>query len=59
MNEHLDPSGSHLTSEEQDIDRALRPLRFDDFMGQPLVLDNLQVFVQAANQRQDAKGQKW
>ena len=54
MNEHLDPSGTHLTSEEQDIDRALRPLRFDDFMGQPLVLDNLQVFVQAANQREDA-----
>jgi Holliday junction DNA helicase RuvB len=54
MNEHLDPSGSHLSSEDQDIDRALRPLRFDDFMGQPLVLDNLQVFVQAANQREDA-----
>ena len=54
MNEHLDPNGEHFTPEEQDIDRALRPLRFDDFMGQPQVLDNLQVFVQAANQREDA-----
>ena len=54
MNEHLDPKGEHFTPEEQDIDRALRPLRFDDFMGQPQVLDNLQVFVQAANQREDA-----
>ena len=54
MNKHLDPHGEHFTPEEQDIDRALRPLRFSDFMGQPQVLDNLQVFVQAANQRQDA-----
>ena len=54
MNEHLDPHGEHFTPEEQDIDRALRPLRFSDFMGQSQVLDNLQVFVQAANQREDA-----
>jgi len=54
MNEHLDPYGEHFSPEEQDIDRALRPLRFSDFMGQPQVLDNLQVFVQAANQREDA-----
>ena len=54
MNEHLDPHGEHFTPEEQEIDRALRPLRFSDFMGQPQVLDNLQVFVQAANQRVDA-----
>lgn len=54
MNEHLDPEGAHFTPEDQDIDRALRPLQFADFMGQPQVLDNLQVFVQAANQREDA-----
>ena len=54
MNEHLDPNGEYFTPEEHDIDRALRPLRFADFMGQPQVLDNLQVFVQAANQREDA-----
>ena len=54
MNENLDPHGEHFTPEEQDIDRALRPLRFSDFMGQPQVLDNLQIFVQAANEREDA-----
>lgn len=54
MNEHLDPTGENLSSEEHDIDRALRPLSFSDFMGQPQVMDNLMVFVQAANQRQDA-----
>ena len=31
MNEFLDPSGDQLSSEEKDIDRALRPESFDDF----------------------------
>ena len=54
MNEHLDPEGGHFTPEDQDIDRALRPLQFADFMGQPQGLDNLSIFVAAANQREDA-----
>ena len=54
MNENLDPSGEHLSPEEQDIDRALRPLSFNDFAGQDAILENLQVFVAAANQREEA-----
>ena len=54
MNEHLDPTGEHLSHEEHDIDRALRPLSFDDFDGQPQVLENLEIFVAAANQREEA-----
>ena len=54
MNEHLDPAGEHLSHEEHDIDRALRPLSFDDFNGQPQVLENLEIFVAAANQREEA-----
>ncbi len=54
MNEHLDPTGEHLSHEEHDIDRALRPLSFDDFNGQPQVLENLEIFVAAANQREEA-----
>ncbi len=54
MNEHLDPSGENFSSEELDIERALRPLEFDDFAGQDQVLDNLKVFVEAANQRGEA-----
>ena len=54
MNEHLDPTGDHLSHEEHDIDRALRPLSFDDFSGQPQVLENLEIFVAAANQREEA-----
>ncbi|WP_298246231.1 Holliday junction branch migration DNA helicase RuvB [uncultured Christiangramia sp.] len=54
MNENLDASGENLSPEEFDIERALRPLSFDDFAGQEQVLENLQIFVQAANMRGDA-----
>ena len=54
MNEFLDPAGDHLTPEEKDIDRALRPENFDDFAGQESILENLRVFVAAANQREEA-----
>ena len=54
MNENLDPSSNNLSSEEHDIERALRPLSFDDFSGQDQVLDNLKIFVEASNRRGDA-----
>ncbi|MCC8359894.1 Holliday junction branch migration DNA helicase RuvB [Salinimicrobium sediminilitoris] len=54
MNENLDPTGENFSSEELDIERALRPLEFYDFAGQDQVLDNLKVFVEAANQRGEA-----
>lgn len=54
MNENLDPSGDHLSSAEQEVDKALRPLSFDDFAGQEQVLDNLRIFVKAANLREDS-----
>ncbi|MDR5589369.1 Holliday junction branch migration DNA helicase RuvB [Christiangramia sp. SM2212] len=54
MNENLDASGDNFSPEEFDIERALRPLSFDDFAGQEQVLENLQVFVQAANLREEA-----
>ncbi|MGY5846308.1 Holliday junction branch migration DNA helicase RuvB [Salegentibacter sp. HM20] len=54
MNENLDPHGENFTPEEFDIERALRPLEFDDFAGQDQVLDNLKVFVEAANLRGEA-----
>jgi len=54
MNENLDPNGENFTPEELDVERALRPLSFDDFAGQDQVLENLKVFVEAANQREEA-----
>ena len=54
MNEHLDPSDENLSSEEHDIEKALRPLTFSDFSGQEQVLENLQIFVKAAVERDEA-----
>ena len=54
MNENLDPTTENFNSEEQDFDRALRPLSFDDFAGQESTLENLKIFVAAANKRDDA-----
>lgn len=54
MNEHLDPTNSKYNPEELDLEKKLRPLSFDDFSGQDQILDNLKVFVEAANQRAEA-----
>jgi len=54
MNEHLDPTSQNFSEEELDIERALRPITFDDFTGQETVLENLKIFVQAANLRNEA-----
>ena len=54
MNESLDPTKENLNPEEVEIDKALRPLNFNDFNGQKSVIDNLKIFVEAANQRSDA-----
>jgi len=54
MNENLDPTNENFSNEDLEIDKALRPLSFDDFNGQKQVLDNLKIFVQAANQRSEA-----
>ena len=54
MNEHLDPTGESFSPQELDLEKRLRPLSFDDFAGQEQALENLQVFVQAANLRKEA-----
>ena len=54
MNDNLDATGAHFEKEEFDIERALRPRGFDDFAGQEAVLENLKIFVEAANLRDEA-----
>jgi Holliday junction DNA helicase RuvB len=54
MNDNLNPTSDNFSPEEHDIERALRPLSFEDFTGQDQVLENLQVFVEASNLRGDA-----
>ena len=41
----------NFNSAEKDFENALRPLKFNDFSGQSKVVENLQVFVEAAKYR--------
>ena len=54
MNENLDPTDHNLSPQDLDIEKKLRPLSFDDFTGQDQALENLKIFVAAANQRDEA-----
>jgi Holliday junction DNA helicase RuvB len=54
MNSHLDPNKKNLRAEDLEIDKALRPKRFQDFEGQAQIMDNLEVFVKAAKLRSEA-----
>ena len=42
------------THTDQPVDNALRPLKFDDFVGQEKIKDNLKVMTKAAAARQEA-----
>ena len=54
MNEHLNPDKNNYTNEELDVEKKLRPLSFSDFTGQDQAIENLQIFVEAANRRGEA-----
>lgn len=54
MNENLNPDKEHFSTEEIDVEKKLRPLSFSDFTGQEQVLENLKIFVEAANLRDEA-----
>lgn len=54
MNENLNPEKNSSSPEDLDVEKKLRPLSFDDFTGQEQVIDNLKVFVRAANLRNEA-----
>jgi Holliday junction DNA helicase RuvB len=54
MNEYLDPETNDSNSFDQDIEKQLRPPKFDDFTGQEQALSNLKIFVEAANLRGEA-----
>jgi Holliday junction DNA helicase RuvB len=53
-NTNLDPDKENLSAPEREIEKALRPVEFEDFTGQDSVVENLKVFVQAARQRGEA-----
>ena len=49
--DNFDNRRESVSSSEKDFENALRPLRFSDFSGQPKVVENLEVFVEAAKYR--------
>lgn len=41
-------------SEEEVIDRAIRPKLLEEYVGQPVVREQMEIFIQAAKMRGDA-----
>lgn len=54
MNSEFDPRNEIVTNIDREYEKKLRPLELDDFKGQARIVDNLRVFVTAANQRGEA-----
>lgn len=55
MQEDFDIRQRHNPKDtEKDIEKALRPLEFDDFSGQENIISNLRIFVAAAKMRGEA-----
>jgi len=50
----LSGNSEQLSSRDREVEKALRPLSFDDFAGQDKILENLKVFVAAARLRKEA-----
>lgn len=51
MNEDFDIRTESVSPAEKEFEKALRPLKFHDFSGQDSVVENLEVFVEAAKFR--------
>lgn len=47
------PFSGQAQPEDPPLDAALRPRTFDEYVGQPMVKSNLEVFVRAARQREE------
>ena len=54
MNPLLTGETDELAPEEQTVEKALRPQLLNDFSGQPKLVENLQIFIAAAKQREEA-----
>jgi len=49
--DYLNSDDENLSSPEKEIERALRPLSFEDFTGQAKIIENIKIFVSAAKKR--------
>jgi len=54
MDNFLRADSENLSNADKEIEKILRPLEFNDFSGQENIVENLKVFVKAANMREEA-----
>lgn len=54
QNPNLNPSSDNLQADEVQAEKVLRPQELDDFSGQPKIVENLKIFIAAANKRGEA-----
>ncbi|MEO6166879.1 MAG: Holliday junction branch migration DNA helicase RuvB [Chitinophagales bacterium] len=53
-NPNLDPEEENINSAELEVEKVLRPSAFAEFSGQPKIVENLKIFIEAAKQRGEA-----
>jgi Holliday junction DNA helicase RuvB len=51
MSDNLNIKDQNLSKDDQEIEKALRPQSIDDFKGQPQIIENLFIFIEAAKRR--------
>ena len=54
VNPSLNPKPDSLDVKDREFEQILRPKEFGEFYGQPELIENLKVFIEAARQRGDA-----
>ncbi len=52
-NPHLHP-GDELSATDKEYENSIRPQQIDEFAGQPQLIENLRIFIQAANLRSES-----
>ncbi len=52
--DYIQGDKDHLSQEDKELEKALRPLSFDDFQGQEKIIENLRIFVGAAKIRKES-----
>ncbi|MFM2269725.1 MAG: hypothetical protein RL757_3166 [Bacteroidota bacterium] len=53
-NPNLDATDESQSGEDRQLEKALRPRALEDFSGQPKIVENLKIFIQAAKLRGEA-----
>jgi Holliday junction DNA helicase RuvB len=54
INPHLNPSGEKFGAKDGEFENTIRPGVLEDFSGQPDIIENLKIFIKAAQMRSEA-----